>query len=132
MDEKITNVLNALCEKFGVAVDWTQENVIPYVETLAKKYIAYEIATSVTWIIIFLALTVVSFLIANPLSKKASSLEYPWDADEDITWAAGIACVITIIFGIIFIVVACVQTIDIVTCLTFPEKMIIEYISSLT
>ena len=34
--EQIIEVLNALCEKFGIAIDWTAENVMPYLTDLAE------------------------------------------------------------------------------------------------
>lgn len=43
-------VLNALCEKFGIAIDWTGQNVIPYVKEFMKKAVNYELWTSVGWI----------------------------------------------------------------------------------
>ena len=46
MSEEIIKVLDALAEKFGVAVDWTSANVIPYLEQLCSKCVNYEIATS--------------------------------------------------------------------------------------
>ena len=45
-------VLDALCEKFGIAIDWTSQNVVPYVTELATRIIAYEIWTSAAWITI--------------------------------------------------------------------------------
>lgn len=52
MSEEIIKVLDNLAERFGVAVDWTSINVIPYLQELCSKYITYEIATSVTWLVI--------------------------------------------------------------------------------
>ena len=49
VSEQIIQVIDALCEKFGIVVDWTNENVFPYLETLCEKLIAYEIATSIVW-----------------------------------------------------------------------------------
>lgn len=37
MGEEIIKVLDALAEKFGLAIDWTSNNVIPYLETLCGK-----------------------------------------------------------------------------------------------
>ena len=51
MSEEIIKVLDALAEKFGLAVDWTSVNVIPYLEQLCGKYVNYEIATSVVWLV---------------------------------------------------------------------------------
>ena len=52
MSEEIIKVLDALAEKFGLAVDWTSANVIPYLEQLCGKYVNYEIVTSVVWLIL--------------------------------------------------------------------------------
>lgn len=37
LSDQIISVLDALCEKFGIAIDWTSQNVIPYIQLLAKK-----------------------------------------------------------------------------------------------
>lgn len=37
MSEEIIKVLDALSEKFGIAIDWTGENVLPYVEEFLPK-----------------------------------------------------------------------------------------------
>lgn len=52
MSEEIIKVLDVLAEKFGLAVDWTSANVIPYLEQLCGKYVNYEIATSVVWLLL--------------------------------------------------------------------------------
>lgn len=33
VSDQIINVLDALCEKFGLVIDWTSENVVPYLTT---------------------------------------------------------------------------------------------------
>ena len=47
VSEQIIQVIDALCEKFGIVVDWTSESVIPYLEILCTKLIKYEICTSI-------------------------------------------------------------------------------------
>ena len=59
VSEQIIQVINALCEKFGIVVDWTSKNAIPYLEVLCKKLITYEIWTSVITIIFLLTLSVI-------------------------------------------------------------------------
>lgn len=56
VSEQVIQVPDVLCEKFGIAIDWTSANVIPYVETLCGKLVTYEIFTSVTSIVIWVAL----------------------------------------------------------------------------
>lgn len=45
--EELIKVLDYLFSKFGVAVDWTSNNVFPYLQTLAEKLVRFEINTSI-------------------------------------------------------------------------------------
>lgn len=131
MSEQIISVLDAICEKLGVAIDWTQENILPYAQTLCEKYIRYEIVTSIVWCLLFLTLTIISLIAAKGFHKQAMALSCPYDEDYCISWVAWTAWSLTGIFAIITIIVTCVQVFDIVTCVTFPEKILIEFASSI-
>ena len=52
-------VLDALCAKFGIVIDWTSQNVMPYLTDLATRLVSYEIWTSAAWIVILGAVFVV-------------------------------------------------------------------------
>ena len=54
MRDEIIKVLNDLSERLGIAVDWTSQNVLPYLQELCDKYISYEIWTSIVYILICL------------------------------------------------------------------------------
>lgn len=113
---QIIAVLDDLCRRFGLAIDWTQENIMPYLQELAGKYINWEIATSKMWIYIAVALVVIGaalFLL-----------------DTFCDWFGfgkfiGVSCLV------IGVVIGIYQTIDILTCVHFPEKQIVDYISEL-
>lgn len=125
MSEEIIKVLDALAEKFGLAVDWTSENVITYLEQLCGKYVNYEIATSVVWLllgIICLFTAKYGFKLTKNFIKKYEEIK---EYNYNDVWAvlSGIATGVLIIIGI---VVPICQIFDIVTCFTFPEKIIIE------
>lgn len=128
ISNEIIKVIDALAEKFGVAVDWTSENVIPYLEQLCDKYINYEIATSVVWIVFGV------FLISSCKwgLKIAQSCEAKCKKDEWSEWDMADICVRagTIIAVISGITVVITQLFDIVTCLTFPEKIILDEVKS--
>ena len=129
--QEIINVLNYLCEKFGIAIDWTSENVMPYLESLCEKYIRYEIFTSIAWIVIMLAIT---GIIAIPLSiihKKAKIADWDFYSDEAVCTLATVLWVIFIAMTFASIIVVCRQVFDIIECYTFPEKVIFEYLQSL-
>jgi hypothetical protein len=130
MSEEIIKVLDALGEKFGIAINWTSENVMPYLQQLCSKYITYEIVTCVVWLLIGIFL----LFIGKYLIEKAKQYWKKYEEEgvySDFDTAViifGILAGSAIIVGII--VILC-QTIDIVTCLTFPEKMLIEKMQSI-
>ena len=117
MSDEIIKVLDDLSERLGIAVDWTSQNVLPYLQELCDKYISYEIWTSAVYILICLTSAI---LMLYGISKLHDILN---DVDDGFLF---------IVFGIVLIVslvVMVVQIFDIVTALTFPEKLIYEYIS---
>ena len=133
VSEQIIQVLDALCEKFGLAIDWTSENVIPYLTTLGGKLISYEIWTSVFWIGLMTVLVIASAIAAKrlyPVFKNGVEI----DREHcDCGWQIGSFFAI-IGLGIFYIVSICVigqQIIDIIKCTTFPEMYVFEYVQSI-
>ena len=114
---QIIEVLNDLCLKFGLAIDWSQENVLPYLEELAGKYITWEVATSTMWIVIG-AILVVGGLICFVTDIKWS-------------WADGFVAFVSCFVIVVGMCVVGYQIYDILTCKYFPEKQLCEYVSGL-
>lgn len=132
VSEQIIQVLDMLCEKFGIVINWTSENIIPYVETLCKKLATYEIATSIASIIFMLILVIASIIAIKtlyPVFKKGIKNEGVYE----MGWSIGSAFAIfglVILYLTTIIVFAC-QITDIVKCATFPEMYVLEYIDRL-
>ena len=59
MSTQIIEVLNDICEKFGVAVDWTSKNVQPYLKELMTKCVNYKLATDVIWLVVGIILLII-------------------------------------------------------------------------
>ena len=113
-------VLDALCDKIGIAIDWTSQNVMPYVTDPAARIIAYEIWTSAAWIVI----AAIVFLIAWKMTKNLCKE----DRFED-EWFSGWA--IRIITGIIFFTVIVLQVFDIIEVVALPQKTLYDFITRL-
>lgn len=113
ISDELIKVLDMIGEKIGVAIDWTGNNVIPYVEQLCQKYIKWEIATSVTWMII----GVLMVIIAITLGIWADGF------NDDMGF---MVCVILLCIGL---AVVGFQVFDIIECSIFPEKVIFEKVS---
>lgn len=109
--DEIIKVLNDLCEKFGIAVDWSSKNVLPYLQELGNKIVAYELWTSVAWIVIGLLPFVIMMILYKKMIKRKEL--------ETVFW-------FSVGFSILSFASTCCQIFDIITCLTFPEKIILE------
>ena len=116
MSAQIIEVLNDLCSKFGIVIDWSTENVLPYLQNLVGKYIEWEILTSKIWIamaMVVIVLGVIMMVLDVRFFMRASDLFFA---------STGL---ILIAIGLI---VVTIQIFDIVTCLHFPEKQVFEYL----
>ena len=115
ISSQIIEVLNFLCEKFGIVIDWSSDNVMPYIQTLCEKYITWEINTSIFWLV-FGVIFIISGIILIICDWK-------------LCWYVG-----PTVFGVIFIIIGismlCVQILDIIKCNTFPELQLVEYVKS--
>lgn len=133
VSDQIIQVLDNLCEKFGLVIDWTSENVVPYVTTLCTKLVSYEIWTSVAWMAILCILGIAVAVVIKkyiPIFKAGVNQD---DILKAVDWEVG--SVFVIIGLVVFYIVVCVafvsQIMDIIKCVTFPEMFIFEYIQGL-
>ena len=120
VSNQIIAVLDAICEKFGIVIDWTASNIMPYLQDLCKRIVTYEIATSVAWIILQVGILLLAFHIRN---KKVKPIA---ESDGDDYSLSGYTIVCAIITVIAFIVI-CVQAVDIVRAFTIPEITIYKF-----
>ena len=110
--DELIKTFDYLLSQFGIAVDWTSENVLPYLQTLAEKLVRFEINTSIMWLVVGVVVLTVGV----------------WIFVKDIKdWDSGV-----FILGVILIIVAgivcCCQVYDIIKCVSFPELYVFEYI----
>lgn len=121
VSNQIIEVLDALCTRFGLAIDWTSDNIIPYAETLFGKLVTYEIWSSVAWI----GFIMVLFIINIAFLKKT----WP-DNHNDIDYEIPVTMISSCVFAVTFVVVI-LQVLDIIKCVTFPEMFVYQYIRDL-
>lgn len=120
VSNQIIAVLDAICEKFGIVIDWTASNIMPYLQDLCKRIVTYEIATSVAWIILQGAIVFLAFYIRNKKVKPLSEM----DDDDYFLVIATVTCAI---IAAIALIVVCVQVTDIIKALTIPEITIYKF-----
>ena len=136
MSEEVIKVFDYIGEKLGVAIDYTQENIYPYIEDLWHRYITFEIVKhfiecAVAAIMLIIALFVVKKLYSyykQALNGDVDGFFFCLGWRErpemnDISIFLSIIACVMLIFSIIFIVYS---SISIVEWSLIPEKCIME------
>lgn len=121
ISDQIIAVIDDLCRRFGIVIDWTADNMMPYIEELAAKFVEFEIKTSWFWIYFTLALTIicwVSFVVVVGIYRGTT------DGSVVLGVIAGL-------MTLALITMIGVQVYDIITCETFPEKIILREVGEL-
>lgn len=129
VSEQIIQVLDALCAKFGIVIDWTASNVLPQLEVLCGKFIRFEIWTSVFWMVFVTVLLAACWIVFGSTYKGAKECFY--NDEYLVTWVNGTSGVAGTIAILVFVVVLGVQTYEIIEAVTFPEKTLFDYVSEL-
>lgn len=124
VSKQIIEVLNDLCNKFGLAIDWSNKNVMPYLKELMGRFIAWEISTSIIWIVLGVIMSIIGIILVRDIWKQQDDYDYFGDLDEGITWFF-IGSLILIIIGILVTVIQCF---DICQAIYLPEKTIYDFI----
>jgi hypothetical protein len=115
--ENIIEILNYIGQKLGIAIDWSADNVLPYLQKLGEKYITYKISLDWFWIClgaVVILLGLICWFIVDHI----------YDGEG---FGLFIFCVGVLIGGA---VIAC-NVYDMIQCRTFPEKVLFEYVQSI-
>lgn len=122
MSNEIIKVLDHLCDKFGIAIDWSSNNVIPYLQDLMARMIKYVIYTNILWLVVSILIIGVTVFALVKIIKAAREDMFDWDFIVVISSLVG-SIIITIFF--LTGMHSCQSLIEVNTV---PEKYMIETI----
>jgi hypothetical protein len=135
MGDEVIKVLNHLGDQFGVAIDWSSTNVMPYLNDLMTRMIKYGIYINIYHIIyaifitaLFIIVTIVLYKIAyKMILNSEENKEYVHPA-KILSTAFAISLVTTVIVVLIEVgnIKDCIA--DIIELNTVPEKYVVEII----
>lgn len=134
MSEEIIKILDDLSQRFGIAIDWSSQNVLPYLQDLMTRLIQYKNIQAIMWIIISVIVFILVGIILRVMLKYIDKYYDSLDShlyDEDRTLAKGFAWFIAGIFIFAFILVIILNIRGLIQNIYLPEATIIEYIKSL-
>ena len=107
-------LLRELGEQFGLMLDWSNENIIPYLKELAQRIVQYEFGQSIFWIVIGIISIIFGIIIFMLEIKNKIN-------------AGGFFLVLGIVLIICGIAIICCQIDDILLCKYLPEKILLRY-----
>ena len=130
VSDEIIKILDVVCAQFGIAIDWTQQNIIPHLTVLTEKIVRYELITSITWIL-FCIVPVILFVKCER-SRRAfvRNGDSYFEEKYDMT-LRGVVWIASVILSIISAVLIIIAILNIVTCITLPEKVVFDFIKSM-
>ena len=120
VSEQIIKVLDKIAEQIGLTIDWTQENVIPYVKDLSARYATMQIISNIVAGGIYLSLIIISVVMIIHIlrQRNKSNTESIFIMSEDgalfdegwinvfgiIVIFEGVFIMIPFVFGILILI----------------------------
>ena len=138
MSEQIIKILEYMGDKIGVAIDWTQENVMPYVEDLVRRFITLNIVECVLGIVLFLGFGGVAAIMwkiycrgkETAIKKKEGNAIYDYYCDGPEI--GGMFLVVGMVIAILISILGVAINIsELVKWIIVPEFQIIEEVAYL-
>ena len=111
--------MDAVGKQLGIVVDWTSQNVAPYLEQLSHRIVTHEISMNVFYIFICAICAVIG---RNMLKTGKRLFDDEGDEIGIFPVVIGFIIVCATFIGI------SVYIKEIITAVTLPEKTIIEFI----
>lgn len=121
MSNEMINVLNKLAEKFGIMIDWTTDNLTPYLMELYSRIVTYNrfvyTAGEIIGAVVLIVCGVLIYRMYKRVQKKHCR-QYE-DFETIVTTAAA---VVSIIFAALMIK----HISNVVAAWMLPEKLILQ------
>ena len=114
MADQIIRVIEALCEKFGIAVDWSAESLAPAISSLVGKYARYVILSGAVYLFIYALLIFVGRSFIQWMKEKGKE----YGSIED--WVNLFAIYAIVMLTYTLVVLFCIIP-DVIQAITVPE-----------
>lgn len=82
MNEEIIKVLDELGKRFGIVLDWSNQNIISYLQELLRRFILYRNITACIFIIL-IVMIIIGVVLVKFLNKWIKSDSYNEDYWSD-------------------------------------------------
>ena len=135
MSTEVIKVLDAVCEKLGLAIDWTSKNMLPVAENFIHQYGMYLLVQNIFTTILALFVFIFGIILLKKTTESFS--KGTWARDHELRYiesysGTGVTCMILALLGIpagflLFIF----EGLELIKAITIPEIYAIESILNL-
>lgn len=126
MSEEIIKVLDNLAQRFGIVIDWTSQNIMPYIQNLMGRYMQYHIASIILALILeIMGIFIFIKVLKSALNKKKDDKYWEW-FNEGIYYTIPLT-----ILGIVLAILIPVTIDTLLQDIFIPEVTMLNYIKSL-
>lgn len=122
MDNQYVQVLDAICDKLGIAVDWSSQNIVPQIQDVLTRYGKYLFGVSTAQVVIssimIITAIILLFLVIASYNKRG------WAYDKScgcVSGTAGALIGLMVTFSMIGIPVFCVGLNGLIKSITIPD-----------
>lgn len=124
MSQEVIENLNNLAQKLGIVIDWTNPNVLFYLQDLMRRYISLQNSYAIVWCLISITMIIGSIVVIRLCLKaiKTNSIDV-----ED----SALGVVLSTAILIIFVVVLFVNIFNLLQNIFMPEITILEYLKTI-
>lgn len=120
MSDEIIKVLDHISDKFGIAIDWSSANVIPYLQDLMTRMVKYVTYTESINIIFYILMIAIFIFI----------IFYMYKCNKDDIEGFIMLSIAPLILIIVLTFFTLSSVNNIIEVNTIPEKYLIEMIQS--
>ena len=130
MSEEIIKILDNLGERLGIAIDWTSENILPYLQDLMSRFIGLKNVQAIIWLVIsavVILLTILVIIGTIKYIKKQDKASYEY---ADKVFVCGLIDFAIGMLAIIFLTILLCNTFGLIQNIYTPELTLLEYITN--
>lgn len=134
MNTEICNVIDKLAENFGIAVDWGNENVVPYIQDLVARYSKYEIVSNaISWMIciVLAGVCIIGIIRSVKNIKREAICDKDVYETEDWEYVHIIIIVMSILVLIGCTILACCFADNLIRWIFVPDVSFVKMVLSM-
>lgn len=125
---EIEKAIDKIAEKFGIVVDWSQDNIYPYIRDILQRYRTASIVQDVVTIVLLALGTILATLALKYIFKQDRKYIISADADDFIS---AVAIAVCIVWLLIFVPVTIANIYDMTGWIFVPEVQFVKELSKL-